>query len=109
MFIGLQYIMLYGFNRVQSSIIIDLLKQTEQNHDMKDELNQILENLEESIIIMSDNRAEFVNQRFLCNFSKHIMNKIPDQPDTEVRKEAPSRLTRIKQYLKKKFSRGNNR
>ena len=60
-FIGLQFIMLYGYFRIQMSIIVDLLKTTHKTHDMKDELNSILENLEESIIIMSDSHAEFVN------------------------------------------------
>ena len=53
--------MLYGYFRIQMSIIVDLLKTTHKTHDMKDELNSILENLEESIIIMSDSHAEFVN------------------------------------------------
>ena len=43
------------------SIIVELLKTTHKTHDLKDELNTILEHLEESIIIMSDYRAEFVN------------------------------------------------
>ena len=51
------------------SIFVELLKTTKKTHELKDELNSILENVEESIIILSDSRAEFVNKKFLCSFS----------------------------------------
>jgi hypothetical protein len=39
----------------------ELFKTIKKTHDLKDELTSILENLEESIIIMANCRAEFVN------------------------------------------------
>jgi hypothetical protein len=80
-----------GFVIWQSKIIVDLVKQTEKNYDMQDELHQILQNLEESIIIMqNDLSAEFINDRFLYNLSKNLMDKIPlAEP---VKKETPSKL-----------------
>ena len=76
MFIGIQYLLIHFFNSVFTGFIDVLLKQIEQNHDMKEELNQILENLEESIMIISDHRAEFINQRFLSSFSKDILASV---------------------------------
>ena len=66
---------------------------------MKEELTQILENLEESIILLSDSKAEFANKRFLCSFSKHILNVLPQLPDNIVEIDEPSKMTRIKDHL----------
>ena len=46
-----------------------LIKYIRQAEDIQKELDQILENLEESILIMKDYKGEFVNQRFLELFS----------------------------------------
>jgi hypothetical protein len=46
---------------------------------VKDELNLILENLEESIMIVSvdDYKADFINHRFLSSFAKDIIDHVP--------------------------------
>ena len=59
--IGIHEILIGTLARLFSRIVMDLMKQTEKNFDMQDELQQILQNLEESIIIMSDFRVDFVN------------------------------------------------
>ena len=105
-YIGLNCGMLHVYFKVQLSVFDELLKAAGKTHALKDELNSILENLEESIIIMSNSRAEFVNQRFLYNFSEHILNKIPEGSTySQNKKEKPSRFTLLKRYLKNKFSR----
>jgi CRISPR/Cas system-associated endoribonuclease Cas2 len=43
------------------SVFEELLKTTKKTQELKEELTSILENLEESIIIISNCRAEFVN------------------------------------------------
>ena len=50
-----------------SRSIKKFLQQIEKTYAVKDELNLILENLEESIMIVSvlDYKADFINQRFL--------------------------------------------
>ena len=63
-----------------SSSILSFLKQIEKTNDMKEELNQILENLEESIMIISDFKADFINKRFLGSFAKGIIAHIPNDP-----------------------------
>ena len=63
-----------------SSSILSFLKQIEKTNDMKEELNQILENLEESIMIISDFKADFINKRFLGSFAKDIIAHIPNDP-----------------------------
>lgn len=87
---------------LQSKIIVDLVKQTQQNYDMQDELHQILQNLEESIIIMQDFRAEFINDRYMYNIAKNLMDKIPEV-EVPGKQETPSKLTRFKIWLKKCF------
>ena len=56
------------FKLIQSMVkyLIQYIRQAE---DIQKELDQILENLEESILIMKDYKGEFVNQRFLELFS----------------------------------------
>ena len=84
-----------------SSSVLTFLKYIEKTHDMKEELNQILENLEESIMIISDFKADFINKRFLANFSKDIIAHIPnDPPSTGNNLEIPSKLVRLKQFLR---------
>ena len=53
--------MLQVYFKIQLSVFDQLLEAAGKTHALKDELNSILENLEESIIIMSNCRAEFVN------------------------------------------------
>jgi hypothetical protein len=63
-----------------SSSILSFLKQIEKTNDLKEELDQILENLEESIMIVSDSKADFINKKFLASFSKGIITHIPNDP-----------------------------
>lgn len=51
-----------------------LLESVKQSLETNQELNQILENLEESIIIISTERVEFLNQRFIFYFGKYLQN-----------------------------------
>lgn len=51
--------------------------------EIHEELYQILENLEESIIIMQDFKGEFVNQRFLESFSAQIAEFVPENSCSE--------------------------
>ena len=84
-----------------SSSVLTFLKYIEKTHDMKEELKQILENLEESIMIISDSKADFINKRFLASFSKDIISHIPnDPPSTGNNLEIPSKLVRFKQFLR---------
>ena len=59
---------------------------------MQDEFHQILENLEESIIIMSDFEAEFMNKRFLYNFSGGLFDRIPSKVEELKEIATPSKL-----------------
>ena len=66
---------------------------------MKDELNLILENLEESIMIVSvdDYKADFINHRFLSSFGKSIIDHVPLKKIGQDKKEEfHSSLTRFK-------------
>ena len=87
------------------NVIRFLLNQSKKTHDLQDELNHIFVNLEESIIIMQDFKPEFVNQRFLCAFPPRVIDKLPQEPQVIVEKEYLSRLQRAKIYLKKVFTR----
>ena len=51
-----------------------LFDSVKQSLETNQELNQILENLEESIIIISTERVEFLNQRFIFYFGKYLQN-----------------------------------
>ena len=63
--------------------MITFLKQIEEIYEMKSELNQILENLEESIMIVTipQYKADFINQRFLSSFAKDIIHLLPIDTD----------------------------
>ena len=75
--IGLAFFINFYYNSTISKFLGDILRKFEQIHDLKEEINQILENLEESIMILSDNlEAEFINQRFMVSFSKIILNRV---------------------------------
>ena len=83
-----------------------LLESIKQVHETNQELNTILENLEESIIIMTNERVEFLNLRFIFYFGKYLHNYISHfSPSKPISKEIPSRLTKVKTYLKSKFLR----
>ena len=65
------------------------------------ELDQILENLEESILIIKDYKGEFVNQRFLELFSLQVNELVPQESlisDQEIHQE--SKLQKLKKFLK---------
>ena len=60
--IGLTYFILFFYNSTISNFFGIILKKFEQIHDLKEEINQIVENLEESIMILSDDlKADFIN------------------------------------------------
>ena len=51
---------------------------------------------------MQDFRAEFINDRYLYNIAKNLMDKIP-KVEVPGKQETPSKLTRFKIWLKKCF------
>ena len=66
---GLGYIALaLYYCHLNSSIVNDFFQQLMLNLRTKNDLNLILNNLEESIIIINNNKIEFVNDVFLNQF-----------------------------------------
>ena len=66
---GLGYVLLaLYFCYLNSSIVNDFFQQLMLNLRTKNDLNLILNNLEESIIIINNNKIEFVNDVFLNQF-----------------------------------------
>ena len=100
--IALLYFIVFSYNSTISNFFGIILKKFEQIHDLKEEINQILENLEESIMILSDDlKADFINQRFLYSFSKEILDKVSEPQNQEVKQNKPSILVKLKKYLRK--------
>ena len=55
-----------------------LFRYMKQAEEIQEEMDLILENLEESILITKDFKAEFVNKRFLESFSQQISEFVPE-------------------------------
>jgi hypothetical protein len=54
---------------------------------------------------MQNFRPEFVNQRFLSAFPQIVIDKFPKQVKASAEEEIPTKLQRLKKYLKNIFLR----
>lgn len=108
-FIITGYYIIWLFCTFSAKITSSLLKSTEQIHEIKEELDQMLENLEESIIIISNDRVEFLNQRFIFYFGIYMFSQIAQQSTmrfNSLDEKAPrlSCISKFKATLKSLFS-----
>ena len=74
----IEILLVLGLVKLQQGIITDLIGQTKVNYEIQDEFNQILSNLEESIVIFQEKKAKFVNERFLLSICEKIIDHVPD-------------------------------
>jgi hypothetical protein len=54
---------------------------------------------------MQNFRPEFVNQRFLSAFPEKVINRFTEKVNPHSEEEIPTRLQRLKRFVKKIFSR----
>jgi hypothetical protein len=93
------------FFKVNAKAYDDFFDEIKTNFMLQGEFKQILDNLEESIIIVNKKQFEYANDKFLAE-NHSLLKKIIPEPLLPLRVERPSFLRVLNgwfKYLKQKF------